>query len=347
MRVALAILVSAVMVVSAGPAVALPAPLLRDRPPPDVAADAWLLIDAASGAELASFDASMSRPMASVTKLMTAVVVVENTSPDEIVKISDQAAAVGEAEIGLVPGEEWSVRELLAATLVRSGNDAAMALAEYVGGSVDGFVVMMNAKAAELGLTATSFANPHGLDDPNHYTSASDLAALAAVALSDPLIARTVRTHVVKFRPDPEGRSRRAVNTNRLLGAYPGVIGLKTGYTGDAGRVLVAAAADGDRVLISVVMNAEDHFDATRRLLDYGLSTASFLDALLRPLALQEGGGGPETVDLPDWLMARLTATPRLDPGRDSLSDPLTTPGGADLAAALGRVIDRLPGATP
>ncbi len=345
MRGLVTAVVVALVLATAGPAGALPPPILRDRPPPEVAAAAWLLVDAGSGAELAAFDAGTPRPMASVTKLMTALVVVENTSPDEIVVISESAAATGEAEIGLVPGETWTVRELLAATLVRSGNDAAVALAEHVGGGdAATFVAMMNEKAAQLGLVDTSFANPHGLDDPDHYTSARDLAALAVVVLADPLIARTVRTHVVKFRSDPEGRSRRAINTNRLLGAYPGVVGMKTGYTGDAGRVLVAAADIGGRILISVVMNAEDHFDATRRLFEYGYETAGLRDALLRPLAMQEGGGGPESVELPDWLRVRLEATPTLAPGSDALTDPLTTPGGMALVAALGRMVDMLPG---
>ena len=146
--------------------------------------------------------------MASVTKLMTALVVLDSADLSDQVVISESAADTGEAEVGLVAGETWSIWELLNAIVVRSGNDAATALAEHVGGSVEGFAEMMNAKALQLGMTDSSFVNPHGLDAEGHYSTASDLLRLGIAAYADPVIARMARTQVVKFRPAPNGAIR-------------------------------------------------------------------------------------------------------------------------------------------
>ncbi len=264
----------------------------------------------------------------------------EHAGLDAIVVVSDDAAGTGEAEIGLAAGEEWTMRDLLGAILVRSGNDAAVAIAEHVGGSVEGFAALMNAKAAELGMAATSFTNPHGLDEDGHHTSADDLLTLAEVFLDDPVLARFVRTRVIRFRPDPEGNARRAVNTNLLLGAYPGVAGVKTGFTGKAGRVLVATATQGGRTLITVVMGSEDHFADTRLLMEYGFG-AYGPDVLVRAAALSEQGGGgvaaPELV--PPWLRVRLAGAPALDGGGWALSPRGFTPAERELRESLEELL--------
>ena len=300
--------------------------------PPQITADSWILYDVDAGAVLAEHNSRQRRPMASVTKLMSALVASERSSPDELVVISEHAAATGEAEIGLVPGEMWSIQELLTAMMVRSGNDAAVAVAEHVGGSVASFAGLMNERADELGMGDSHFLNPHGLDVDGHYTTAYDLMLLAVTALDDPVLGPMMRIHSVKFRPDPEGKVRRATNTNRLLGVSPGIIGMKTGFTSRAGRVLISAAEHGDRRLVAVVMASEDHFADSRRLLDYGFRTHGPGDILLAPLAVQEGGGGQvASAAVPDWLRVRIASVPALDNGRWATTPPLSTPLGAAL----------------
>lgn len=290
---------------------------------PDLTAESWVLYDADAGVVLASQDADVERPMASVTKIMTALVVRDNAELDEPVRITESAAATGEAEIGIAPGELWTVEDLLLAVMVRSGNDAAVALAEYVGGSVEGFAEMMNEKAAALGLEHTHFVNPHGLDAPGHYTTASDLVVMATELLEDPVLAQMARTRFAKFWPDPAGVERKARSTNKLLGVFPGVVGLKTGYTNQAGLVLVSAFQDGDRTLIGVVMKSEGHFDDTRELLDWGAHTITLEDVLRAPLVGDQGGGGRgDTVRLTALQRARLLGVSDLSDGSFAVTDP-------------------------
>ena len=341
-------IVLAAVTTMAAPVAATPPPLgIGVVEPPLVGAEAWLLYDETADVILASHNTAERRPMASVTKLMTAIVALERTSLDDAVTVSTRAANTGEAGIELVAGEVWSMRELLHAMMVRSGNDAAVAVAEHAGGSVEAFVALMNAKAVELGLADTSFENPHGLDAEDHYTTALDLLELGRVAVADPVIERMVRTRVVKFRPDPTGALRRAVNTNRLLGNYPGVTGVKTGFTNDAGRVLVSMAERGDRRLFAVVMGAEDHFDDSRALLEYGFRTMGPADRLLSPLVTPQGGGGqaPLALELPGWLAVRLAAiTPLLD-GSSTRTAIFDTPLGRAIEARLRELVPEVVGA--
>ena len=199
---------SIALVVALGPALSPPRIVADVETPefPEITAQSWLLYDADAGVTLASHNADEPRPMASVTKMMTALVVVENAGLDESVRVSATAEAVGEAEIGLFVGELWSVADLLAAVMVRSGNDAAMALAEHVGGDIKGFAAMMNAKAEQLGLQNSHFVNPHGLDAAEHYTSATDLRMIAEAVLKNPYLSRLARTREVEFKPESQGR---------------------------------------------------------------------------------------------------------------------------------------------
>ena len=285
--------------------------------PPDLTAEAWILYDADADVVLAAKAANEERPMASVTKIMTALVVADNADLEEKVRVSEKAANVGESEIGLYAGERWAVKDLLAGLLIRSGNDAAMALAEHVGGSVEGFADMMNAKAEELGLEHSNFVNPHGLDHPEHYTSATDLVMMTEAALEDPYLSRLARTRLVTFTPSPTGVARRANTTNRLLGVYPGVVGFKTGYTGRAGLVLASVLEQGDRTLIAVVMGSDGHFDDTRELLDYGARTLTIHDRLLAELVPEQGGGGelPSGITLSSKELAQLEVVSNLPDG--------------------------------
>ena len=245
-------------------------------PPPEVTADAWILYDDTYGVVLASSNADEERAMASTTKIMTAMVAFENSTPDQTVVVSQRAADVGEAEVPLVVGEEIEIGALTTGLLVRSANDAAIAVAEGVAGSVEAFVDLMNAKAEELGLQHTHFANPHGLDQAGHYTSAADLLTMALAAMDLPEFSRAVGAHVYRFPADPTGEFRVVQNTNFLLWDYEGAIGVKTGYTFQAGRALVGAADRNGRRLYSVVLGsdgASDHFSDTEALLDYGFES--------------------------------------------------------------------------
>lgn len=211
--------------------------------------------------------------MASTTKIMTALVVLDRADPTDMVTVSSRAASVGESEAGLVAGGSYTVQRLLEATLVRSGNDAATALAEHVGGDVDGFVALMNAKAAELGLTHTAYTNPHGLDEPGHHTSAADLATLSTIAMADPRFASIVGMERVEVA---NGSRTTAFDTsNKLIGRYEGATGVKTGWTNDAGYCLVASAQRGAISFVAVVLGTsseDDRFEQAEELLDWGFA---------------------------------------------------------------------------
>lgn len=225
------------------------------------------------GRELWARDPASRRAMASTTKIMTAVVVLERADLATTVTVDRTAAKVGESVMGLVPGEKIAVGELLKGVLVQSGNDAATLVAEMVGGSVDGFVKMMNAKALDLDLVNTAYVNPHGLDVPGHFTSAEDLAALARYAMRIPLFRETVGTYTVKVRSDRFTHV--LTNHNSLLKSYAGAEGVKTGWTDGAGYCVVFAAKRGDVELIGTVMGAASEggrAQQAKTLLDWGFA---------------------------------------------------------------------------
>jgi D-alanyl-D-alanine carboxypeptidase (penicillin-binding protein 5/6) len=242
-------------------------------PPPTVTAASWILYDAGIDTVLAGFETDSERPMASTTKIMTALVAYDAVRPGQRTVVSARADRVGESEIGLVQGESVEVEPLIDALLIRSGNDAAIAVAEALGDSVEGFVDLMNQRAAALGLEHTHFENPHGLDENGHYSSARDLLLMALAAMDEPRFAEAVATRRMRLPDAPDGTERIAETTNQLLFDYPGAIGVKTGFTFRAGLVLVASAERDGRRLYAVVMGSEGpgaHFDDARRLLDYG-----------------------------------------------------------------------------
>jgi D-alanyl-D-alanine carboxypeptidase (penicillin-binding protein 5/6) len=223
------VLVAAAAVVAAAPAHAAP---------PSVHARAYLVVNAANGEVLARGDERARVPIASITKLMTALLVVERARPDELVTVGPDATSIGESTVHLVPGERLPVRDLLEAALIQSANDAANALADHVGGGDrDRFVALMNERAAELGLRETRFVRPDGLDVPGHYSSARDVTELARVAMRRPLIRALVRR-----RAETIAGGRTLFTWNDLLGRFPGLIGVKTGHTSAAGWCQVAAA---------------------------------------------------------------------------------------------------------
>ena len=299
-----------------------PADGLAAPPPPELTAEAWILYDDAYRRVLAEHRADQQRAVASTTKIMTALVVLEEAEPGDPVEISENATLIGESEVDLTPGEAgWTVEDLLAALLVRSANDAAVALAEHTAGSVEGFAFLMNSKAVEMGLYNTNFVNPHGLDHPDHYSSARDLLFMALSGMEDERFARLVGTRSAGLPAAPGGRPRVVSNSNKLLEDYPGAVGVKTGYTDDAALTLVAAAERGGRRLYAVVLGSDGHFADAAALLDYGFEEFS-------PLTLTPVGGGER----------RPLAMGLLDPGPEEPADGfelfLAEPPGEEAAPA-------------
>ena len=245
--------------------------------PPSVTAQSWILYDETFDQVLGELDPDDQRPMASTTKMMTAIVVLENTALTDRVTISTNAAEAGESEIGLYAGESMTVDDLLYALLLQSANDGAVALAEHVGGSVASFVRMMNDKAADLGLENTRFANPHGLDAPGHYSSARDLLTIARYGMENPEFAEIVKTTRYEMPPAPDGTAREARLSNELVRTYEGAFGVKTGYTDKAGLTLIAGAEREGRRIYAVVMDSEDHFADSAQLLNFGFEAFTVL----------------------------------------------------------------------
>lgn len=248
-----------------------------DRGSPEVSAQAWALTDAESGEYLAGDNASERLPMASTTKIVAALVVLEEGNLEENAAVSERAAAYATplySNVGLRSGDVLSVRELLMATLISSGDDAAYALAEQVGGGgkagVGRFVEKMNRKAEPLGLRDTHFENPIGLDERDHYTSAGDLAAATRAAFEYPEFRKMVGTTSATITT--QDRTIPLAGTNELLSFYPSATGVKTGTTPAAGPTLVASAARGDESYIAVVLDDLDRFGSAAALLEHGFA---------------------------------------------------------------------------
>ena len=200
--------------------------------------------------------------MASTTKIMTAIIVLENSNLKDTVTVSAKAGGTGGSRLGLKKGDKTTVNDLLYGLMLRSGNDAAVALAEHVGGSIQGFAELMNKKAEELNLNNTHFVTPHGLDDSNHYTTALELAKLADYAMQNQKFANIVGTKITTISIN--GQQRQIGNTNELLGVLNGVVGIKTGFTNNAGRCLVTETKRDNMDIITVVLGADTKKDRTK-----------------------------------------------------------------------------------
>jgi D-alanyl-D-alanine carboxypeptidase (penicillin-binding protein 5/6) len=248
--------------------------------PPTIAAAAAYVLDPESGAVYYAKDADVERPMASTTKVMTALLAVERGHLEQRVTVGADAAALVRSDssfMGLKVGEQLTLEELLYGLLLPSGNDAAVAIADAIGGNQDAFVALMNQRAQELGLAHTHYANPHGLDAPDHYTSARDLAVLAAVALRQPEIVTIASTPRYSLPQTATHPAFDLVTGNDLLptarSPYPGALGLKPGYTGGAGFTMAFAARRGSHLIVGAVLGDPSwqvRIVDMRTLLDWG-----------------------------------------------------------------------------
>lgn len=235
-----------------------------------LSAQSAVVIDAQMGRVIFEQNAYEKGEPASTTKIMTALVAIENAKLDKTVKVSKKAASVEGSSIWLEKGEKITLENLLYGLMLSSGNDAATAIAEGISGSEKKFVKLMNEKAEEIGLKNTHFYNPHGLNSEQHYTTAYELALIAREALKNPVFAKIVSTKKQTIPWEGHTYSRTLTNHNKMLSLYEGADGVKTGYTKSSGRTLVSSATKNGVQLIAVTLNSPDDWNDHKELLDYG-----------------------------------------------------------------------------
>ncbi len=286
--------------------------------PPELTAKSALLLDLDSGQTLFALHPDDPLPPASTAKLMTALIVLQQANLDDVVTVSAAAAETSGSRMGLVAGEMLTVRELLYGLLLPSGNDAAVALAEHVAGSEAGFVALMNRTAESLGLEATHFANPHGMDADGQTSSAADLLAMPQAALQYPLFAQIVAM------PAAEVSGMALTNTNELLGKYPGADGIKTGTTDAGGECLVASVTRQGHRLLAIVLGSQDRYADVRAMFDFAAGGWHWTATALpdNGLAWETGPDGhpyrlrtvkASDIFLPAWQRSLLQPVRRLD----------------------------------
>ena len=283
-----------------------------------------ILMDADSGRVLYEQNADRQMLIASTTKIMTALVAIREGDLSDTVKVSRAAAYTEGSAMYLKEGERLTLETLLYGLMLCSGNDAAVAVAEHVGGSVDGFAKLMNETAAELGMTATSFANPNGLDDEKHYSTARDMAILACAAMENETLVRIVSTKSITIG------GRTMTNHNKLLSYQEGCLGLKTGYTKAAGRTLVSCTEKNGQRLVAVTLQDGNDWADHQALYEYGFSAypAKQAAVLGQPVTYAAVAGGLRaTVPLvaADSFSWPLAAGEKLET-RIDLAAPLTAP---------------------
>lgn len=240
--------------------------------PEPLSAASAILVEVGSGRVLYEHEADVRRSIASTTKIMTALVAAELCNPEEILKVQADCVKIEGSSLYLEENEEMTLLDLLYGLILRSGNDAAATIAKFVAGDIDHFVSLMNQKALALGMKNTCFANPHGLDNCNHYSTARDMALLGVTFLKQSLLSQICTAEDYISRELTSGRVRLFVNNNKLLRRDPRACGIKIGWTENAGRCLVAAAKAGGVELVAVVLAAPDLYGDVGRLFDYGFS---------------------------------------------------------------------------
>lgn len=253
---------------------------------PNVSAKSAILMEAESGTHVYEKNADVTLPMASTTKIMTALVALKLAPQSTVITVDASAVGTEGSSVYLTEGEQLTLEQLLYALLLESANDAAVAIAVGLSGSVEAFVEQMNAEAIQLGLANTHFQNPHGLDAVSHHTTASELATIARHALQNDLIRTIVSTRKTTIPHAGEDGVRLLVNHNKLLRMYEDCIGVKTGYTSKSGRCLVSAAERDGVTMIAVTLDAPNDWNDHKALLDYGFSKYTSV-SLCEPNELQ------------------------------------------------------------
>jgi len=246
---------------------------------PNVNARAAILYDVTYDRILFEKNAKQKRANASTTKMITALVAYENGNLEDMIEVSKQAAGTSGSSINLKTGDKISLDDLIKGLLVHSGNDAAVAIAEHIAGDIESFSDLMNEKVEEIGAVDTHFVTPHGLDEENHYSTAYDLMLISKELLKNEYLANIVSQKSIEIKIN--GIERQLSSTNEMLSYYDGANGVKTGYTGDAGRCLITSVNKDGRQLISVVLGCDSKKNRTVdsiRLLDYGMTDFKVVD---------------------------------------------------------------------
>jgi D-alanyl-D-alanine carboxypeptidase (penicillin-binding protein 5/6) len=267
-----------------------------------------LLMDATNNRVLYEENGYKEMAMASTTKIMTCIVTIENAKLDEIVTISSYAASMPDVQLNARTGEQFYLKDLLYSLMLESHNDVAVAIAEHVGGSVEGFATMMNDKARELGCENTNFVTPNGLDAAGHYTTARDLAVIASYAIKNKTFISITNTASHNFKEQKKGRQYSVSNKNKFLYMMDGAIGIKTGFTGKAGYCFVGAIKRPDRTLVSVVLGCgwppskSLKWSDTKELMSYGIKNYKerqiFKAKKLDPVVVKDGQQKHEMLSL-------------------------------------------------
>jgi len=312
-----------------------------------VSAEKAIVMDGITGRVLYERSADQKSLIASTTKIMTALVVCEQCNVLDRMRIPKEAVGIEGSSMYLREGEILTLQELLYGLMLSSGNDAAVALAIYCGGTVEGFAQLMNDKAHVLGLKETHFVNPHGLDAPEHYSTARDLAVLAAYAMENPIFAKTVSAKTITVG------QRHLRNHNKLLWQVDGADGVKTGYTKAAGRILVSSAIRDSRRIVVVTINAPNDWQDHAALLEQGFSGYSVRQVVKKGETvgvLSVEGGMQATVEVlagEDFFYALAAdETPRLMlPGTGFVYSPVTEGADAGYAYVLlqGKAVGKIP----
>ena len=303
-------------------------------------AKASILIEAQTGRVLYEQNAHEVLPMASTTKVMTALLALEKGNLSDPVTASENAFGVPGTSIYLSLGETLSLEEMLYGLMLASGNDAAVAIAEHIGGTVEEFCRMMTERAGEIGCENTLFSTPHGLPSANHYTTAHDLALITREAMKNPIFREIVSTQRASIPWQDHDYDRVLTNKNKLLSSYPGAMGVKTGYTKAAGRCLVFAAKRDGMALIGVVLNCPDWFNEAAALLDKGFENWQMVTLLSQGEAVRRipvENGVQETVAL---IAAQDVAAPvKMDSWPDIRIDlPASVPAGIEKGQEIGSI---------
>lgn len=267
----------------------------------ETSAKAACIMERETGRVLFEYNMHARLPMASTTKVMTALLAIENGDLTSPVVCSANAFGVPGTSIYLAQGETLTLEEMLLGLMLSSGNDAAVAIAEHIGGSVEGFAKMMNARAKEIGAMNTNFVNPHGLPDDRHYTTAYDLALIARTAMGNDVFRRIVSTQRASISWEGRTYNRQLKNKNALLTDYAGATGIKTGFTSKAGRCLVFGAQREGMEIVGTVLSCSDWFDEAARLMDGCFETYT-MTHMLGPLEsagrLPVVGGAQDSVGM-------------------------------------------------
>ena len=306
----------------------------------ETAARSAILIEMETGRVLYAQNAREPLPMASTTKIMTALLAIEKGDLNAIVTAGPNAFGVPGTSIYLSEGEQLTLEQMLYGLMLASGNDAAVAIAEHIGGTAEDFCRMMTERAAELGCKDTVFLTPHGLPAEGHHTTARDLALIAREAMKNPQFRQIVSTQRASIPWPGRDYDRVLTNKNKLLSAYPGALGVKTGYTKAAGRCLVFAAERDGMTLLGVVLNCPDWFQEAAALLDLGFQEWQMVTILnageaVRSLPVINGVRDSVTV----VTAADVAAPVRVDAWPDLIIDlPDSLPSGIVLGQQVGSV---------